>query len=178
MEEDDNGVIDGCEFFTNWKKIAQQLGSLQIECKIIGRMNDQLTVKSSMVNFLLENRVKENPFGKVIVGIYHNFAKAHNEILNNIKSRKSQILKYKHISIYLENNRINPQEISRDNFIELKEEEILTKIMEFSVPSVKYGENIVYHNFDFCEAFFLHALKRKFELETDTEKYNNVLYVG
>jgi hypothetical protein len=48
--------------------------------------------------------------------------------------------------------------------IELDDEEIMSKIMDFSVPSIKYGENIVYHNFDFCEAFFLQKIKEKFEL--------------
>jgi hypothetical protein len=44
--------------------------------------------------------VKENPGGKVMVGIYNNFAKAHNEVLNNFRTRKNLIPKYKNITIF------------------------------------------------------------------------------
>jgi hypothetical protein len=73
---------------------------------------------------------------------------------------------------------VNPQDISAESFIELKGEDIINKIMEFSVPSARYGENLVHHNFDFCEAYFLSTLKRKYELEDNIEKYHSVRFVG
>jgi hypothetical protein len=70
--------MSGTSFFDKWKRISSNLGPIQVECKIFGTMNDQLSVKSPIYNFLLDNQVKENANGKIMVGIYHNFARLHN----------------------------------------------------------------------------------------------------
>lgn len=54
----------------------------------------------------------------------------------------------------------------------------MKKLLEASVSSIKYGENLVYHNFDFCEAYFLTKLKGRCELESNIEKYISTSYVG
>lgn len=54
----------------------------------------------------------------------------------------------------------------------------MDKILQASVPSIIYGEDLVYHNFDSCEAYFLHKLKGKCELQPDITKYKSVRFVG
>lgn len=54
----------------------------------------------------------------------------------------------------------------------------MDKILQASVPSIIYGEDLVYHNFDSCQAYFLHKLKGKCELEPDITKYKSVRFVG
>jgi hypothetical protein len=113
-------------------------------------------------NFLLDNRVKENANGKIMVGIYHNFAKSHNSVINLVKTRKNLVPKYKNMNLISDTNKLIPQSIIPDDFISIEPQLIMNKIMEFSVPSIVYGENLVYHNFDFCEAFYLKCFKGKF----------------
>lgn len=41
-------------------------------------MNDQLNASSDIYNFLLDDILKFNACGKLIAGIFHNFALTHN----------------------------------------------------------------------------------------------------
>jgi hypothetical protein len=141
-------------------------------------MNNELTPSSSVYNFVLDNRVKENANGKIMVGIYNNFAKAHNAVVGLIRTRKNLVPKYKNMNIICETHRPIPQAISRDDYINVGEKVLMAKIMEYSMPSIVYGESMVHHNFDFCEAFFLQRFKGKFELETEIEKYRSISFVG
>jgi hypothetical protein len=52
-----------------------------------------------------------------MVGIYHNFAKTHNSVINQLKVKKNIIPKYKNITIFPEGEKINPQFISEEDFI-------------------------------------------------------------
>jgi hypothetical protein len=72
-------------------------------------MNDQLTMKSPIYNFLLDNQVQDNANGKIMVRIYHNFAKFHNETLRQLRARKNMIPKYRNWNILMKNYKLSPQ---------------------------------------------------------------------
>jgi len=65
-------------FIKEWKRIANYLGPIQVGCKPYGTANNQLNDSSGIYNFLLDNIIKDNANGKILVGIYHNFAVLHN----------------------------------------------------------------------------------------------------
>jgi hypothetical protein len=52
-----------------------------------------------------------------MVGIYNNFAKNHNAVVIQLKTRKNLIPKYKNINMFSDNNKCIPQCISSDDFI-------------------------------------------------------------
>jgi hypothetical protein len=65
----------------------------------------------------LDNKVKENYNGKIIVGIYNNFAKNHNPVVSQLRLRKNQIAKYKNINMFSDAHKFYPQSMSNDDFI-------------------------------------------------------------
>lgn len=65
-------------FFRCWKRLYSYLGPIQVGCKSYGRINDEFTPFTPVYNFLLDDTLKENGNGKVICGIYNNYATLHN----------------------------------------------------------------------------------------------------
>jgi hypothetical protein len=65
----------------------------------------------------LDNQLKENANGKIMVGIYYNFAKVHNAAVSQLKTRKNLVAKYKNINIFAEGRKLIPQFITEEDFI-------------------------------------------------------------
>lgn len=65
-------------FLKDWKRITNHLGPIQVGCKIYGTANSDFTDDAPVYNFLLDNIIKDNANGKIIAGIFHNYAKLHN----------------------------------------------------------------------------------------------------
>lgn len=91
-------------------------------CKIYGTMNDQLNEKSPVYNFLLDNILKENAAGKIITGIFSNYAKTQNELTGVLKNRKNLIPKYKKQNIFSNEYKKNPQHLVEEDYIIIEEE--------------------------------------------------------
>lgn len=65
-------------FLKEWKRVTTHLGPIQVGCKVYGNANSDFTSETPVYNFLLDNIIKENANGKIIAGIFHNYAKLHN----------------------------------------------------------------------------------------------------
>jgi len=86
---------------THWKKISTFMGPVQVNCKIFGKMNDEIQSTTPVYDFLLDKELKKNYNGNIIVGIFHNFANLHNETLTILKTRKNQIPKYSKMNLFI-----------------------------------------------------------------------------
>lgn len=107
------------DFMINWKKISTFMGPVQVNCKIFGKMNDDIKSSTPIYDFLLDKELKKNYNGNIIVGIFHNFANLHNETLTILKTRKNQIQKYSKMNLFIEGYKKNPQLLTDEDCIEI-----------------------------------------------------------
>jgi hypothetical protein len=69
-------MLDLC--CSSWNALAKMIGVVQYECKVLGAMNDTYTKDEKLIAFLVETVEATNYFGKMMSGVMHLFAAAHN----------------------------------------------------------------------------------------------------
>ena len=79
--------------------------------------------------------------------------------MNVMNGRKNRNPMYRKYNLILDARKIHPQKISKNNVIFLTEEDVKKNIASTTTGSVKYGDNMILHNFDSCERELLKKLK-------------------
>lgn len=124
-------------------------------------MNDELSMKTEVKAFLIDNISKKNPYGLVLSSVFHNFAEMHNTLMNTLNGRKNQIPKYKVLNLVNFSKKISPQAIKDNNVYSITEKELADKLYECSISSVSYGKNFVFTNFEAYQHHFIMKLQGK-----------------
>lgn len=49
-----NSEVDLIEFIQSWKKISTHMGPVQVNCKVFGKMNDDIKTSTPIYDLLLD----------------------------------------------------------------------------------------------------------------------------
>jgi hypothetical protein len=161
-----------------WNRLANRLGVLQNNCTVVGKMNNEYSTETPMKAFLLDNSTKENGYGLILSSLFHNFAKAHNELVSVLNTRKNQIAEYRCLNLYNESAKLHPQRIREEEVFIITEDTLQKRLYQTSISSVNYGRNFVFNNFDTYQEHFLLLLQGKAEIIDDINKFKSICFNG
>lgn len=161
----------------SWNTLAKMIGVVQYECKVLGAMNDTYKPEEMLIAFLVDSLEANNYYGKMMSGVMHLFAAAHNELIMTIEAKKQTITQMKDVQLFSDNQYL-PQKITANDIIRLDTGAIEDYIAASSSSSVKYSNGIPLYNFDLIQYKLTNKLYGKKRLVTDMKHYSNVQFSG
>ena len=161
----------------SWNTLAKMIGVVQYECKVLGPMNDTYSKDEKLVAFLVDSIDATNYYGKMMSGVMHLFAAAHNELITTIEAKKQTITQMKDVQLFSDKQYL-PQKITANDIIRLDTETIEDLVAASSSSSVKYSNGIPLYNFDLIQYKLTNGLYGKKRLVTDLKHYNSVSFAG
>jgi hypothetical protein len=160
-----------------WNTLAKSIGVVQYECKVLGAMNDSYSADEPLIAFLIDSIEATNYYGKMICGVLHLFAVAHNELITTIEAKKQTIPQMKDVQLFSDNQYL-PQKINSNDIIKIATEDLEDLVAASSSSSVKYSNGIPLYNLDLIQYKLTNQLYGKKRLVTDMKHYTNVQFSG